>query len=763
MANQLPDPRDFNTWEDAFQYQLPVVRKLEQQLRRNINENRSKLRSLVGASYRDLLGTAERIIEMDEQMQDVEDHLGDIGRKCNARAVETANENQERMVRRKGSDQKQRHAILARTKVLQNALSAASRAIRRGSDALLVSKLLVLSRLLHQSLAESAEPPAVLEELKRKLSNLRRRLLSYIERALVRPGQDRTNVAHSLCAYSLVSNSTPKDVLRHFLQARFEQLDAKAESPSEADILDILELYRRTLLDTRALFPRLFAEAMSELSSTPLLKDDSLTSCGELSLDVYAVWIPENVRTFTPWVRHDQLLSSDVGDALRSWTDQAQTVIHRAVETCLSKETDAQSMLHIRKKVLLQYLSLSANLRDGSHAESINDLRGAFVKRLQDVARSSVESIALFEDLDATSPSSASTSSLDLWQFSSKDLDLSNGAQSFRKLILDRRHGRDEGLQACVQKLNKWTNEMDAFWRLLQQMRSTRWQDELDVDFDDLENGDEIRQALTKTDAEQTQSAFQNAVSEVLKHQYELIKERTSSSMPPQTLLRLLREIDSRRAIVEHSYGAKVEIDFYHSTIRSLHQALVEQVVESPLKQLRISTKKQAKAAVSLWDDSPPLPVQPSPSIFRFMTLLEEAMSGAGSDLWSSGAVNVLKGVLTERLGTVFGDPPGKDAIASKPEVNGHTEDASESVNQGTEDTKSRKLLLQSLFNVLYLCRVMDTRQTVKDDDSLYAYAKRARELAELDDATYERLQKNAGEYWKRTYLLFGLLAPAVI
>ncbi|KAI7691119.1 hypothetical protein KC322_g11376, partial [Hortaea werneckii] len=515
MANQLPDPRDFNTWEDAFQYQLPVVRKLEQQLRRNINENRSKLRSLVGASYRDLLGTAERIIEMDEQMQDVEDHLGDIGRKCNARAVETANENQERMVRRKGSDQKQRQAILARTKVLQNALSAASRAIRRGSDALLVSKLLVLSRLLHQSLAESAEPPAVLEELKRKLSNLRRRLLSYIERALVRPGQDRTKVAHSLCAYSLVSNSTPKDVLRHFLQARFEQLDAKAESPSEADILDILELYRRTLLDTRALFPRLFAEAMSELSSTPLLKDDSLTSCGELSLDVYAVWIPENVRTFTPWVRHDQLLSSDVGDALGSWTDQAQTVIHRAVETCLSKETDAQSLLHIRKKVLLQYLSLSANLRDGSHAESINDLRGAFVKRLQDVARSSVESIALFEDLDATPQLPASNASPDLWQLSSKDLDLSHGAQFFRKSILDRRHGRDEGLQACVRKLNKWTNEMDTFWKLLQQMRSTRWQDELDVDFDDLENGDEILQALTKTDAEQSQSAFQSAVSEV--------------------------------------------------------------------------------------------------------------------------------------------------------------------------------------------------------------------------------------------------------
>ena len=32
MANEAPDPRTFKTWEDAFQYPIPVVRKLEQQL-----------------------------------------------------------------------------------------------------------------------------------------------------------------------------------------------------------------------------------------------------------------------------------------------------------------------------------------------------------------------------------------------------------------------------------------------------------------------------------------------------------------------------------------------------------------------------------------------------------------------------------------------------------------------------------------------------------------------------------------------------------
>lgn len=48
MTAQLPDPRDFNSWEDAFQHPLPAVRKLEQQLRSNAVENREKLRSLVG-------------------------------------------------------------------------------------------------------------------------------------------------------------------------------------------------------------------------------------------------------------------------------------------------------------------------------------------------------------------------------------------------------------------------------------------------------------------------------------------------------------------------------------------------------------------------------------------------------------------------------------------------------------------------------------------------------------------------------------------
>lgn len=48
MASTAPDPRTFKSWEDAFQYPIPVIRKLEQQLRSSANDNREKLRSLVG-------------------------------------------------------------------------------------------------------------------------------------------------------------------------------------------------------------------------------------------------------------------------------------------------------------------------------------------------------------------------------------------------------------------------------------------------------------------------------------------------------------------------------------------------------------------------------------------------------------------------------------------------------------------------------------------------------------------------------------------
>ena len=48
MAAEAPDPATFKSWEEAFQFPIPAVRRMEQQLRNEIAGNREKVRTLVG-------------------------------------------------------------------------------------------------------------------------------------------------------------------------------------------------------------------------------------------------------------------------------------------------------------------------------------------------------------------------------------------------------------------------------------------------------------------------------------------------------------------------------------------------------------------------------------------------------------------------------------------------------------------------------------------------------------------------------------------
>jgi conserved oligomeric Golgi complex subunit 1 len=88
MAGNAPDPRTFKDWNEAFQHPIPSIRKFERQLHSHASENRQKLRTIVGAGYRDLLGTADRIVHMDAQMRRVEANLGFAGALCSSKAVD---------------------------------------------------------------------------------------------------------------------------------------------------------------------------------------------------------------------------------------------------------------------------------------------------------------------------------------------------------------------------------------------------------------------------------------------------------------------------------------------------------------------------------------------------------------------------------------------------------------------------------------------------------------------------------------------------
>lgn len=763
MSTQLPDPKTLQSWEDAFQYPLPVVRKLEQQLRKNIDENRQKLRSLAGTSYRDLLGTAERIIEMDEQIQQAEQYMGDIGRKCNARTLERIGANHAQRMR-EGREGNRRYRVLAQTKVLQCAIAVSGRIVRKGGDALVAAKLLVLARLVHKSLAEGGEGPAVLEELRRKLGQMRKRLLGYISRFLVKADGDKDGMVQTLCAYALMTSSAPKDTLRYFLQVRFEQLESKAEMPSEGTLLDMLDLYSQTLLDTREVFPRRFADSLSQLSKAALVWDSDVRGVSELSLDVYEQWITDDVRNFHPWVRHDQVSTTEVGDALASWAKQAQACLLQGLSDALKAQSDAHAVLSIRKQVLSKYLSLSTKLRSDSHTQAVNDIRAAFLSRLEELA---VQAAKLPPALLNAQQLKEDPTAAGMWDLSTDNMDLNDGALGFRQEVIRRQHGRSSATESVASVLDQWIGSQNDLGEAIASMRAMKWVDDLDLDLEDLPDGESLQEVLSKQDPQQLEARLLQETLAAMKDAYHVVEESSESITEPALLLQIIREVDQRRRNLQDKFEGQKPVKADDNLIAATHRQQAMSIIEDPVAQYSQAVRSSSRTSVALWDGTPALPIQPAPNTFRFLKSLHRKMSDAGTDLWSPAAVQVLKNVSTEKLK----DQLGLDAIDQSKAMtltNGHpdaspgdadqTEAKAESSNgaNATTDTR-RNYLMQHMFDLLYLQCVFSTNSS--EVGKLDSLTEAVTERLELDASAHERLKKSASDYWKRTYLLFGLLA----
>ena len=759
MTSQPPDPKTLESWEDAFQYPLPVVRKLEQQLRRHIDDNRQKLRSLVGTSYRDLLGTAERIIEMDEQIQLVESNMADIGRRCNTRRLEKIGDNHKSVRRERGREEDVRFSRLAQTKVLQNALNVTSRIVKSGGDALLAAKILLLAGLLHKSLADSDDPPAVLDSLKKQLASARKRLLSYIARALGHKNLEKAKTVHTLCAYSLLTRCAPKEVLRYFLQVRFEQLELIAEKATETSLVDMLALYSQTLLDAKDLFPRRFADSLSQISTTTLIRDPDVQAVYELSLDIYERWISKDVRSFHPWVQHDELSTASVGGATTSWAKQAQECLLQTLKEALSNQQDVSAVLQLRQKVITNYLMLSAKLRSDTQAQSLHDLREAFLERLEYLGEQAAKVEGFVPDIGQADIDPGTSS---LWDIGSREMDLTRGSAQFRGVILKRHHGRSNLTDESSIAMDLWLSRLRTFGEAIVSMRATRWDEDLDLDLDDLVDDEPLQVILSKQDPQRLERKLQQATKTSLQAVYTTLEQPSNGTTNPALLIRILREVDDRRRILAELIEDVHSIRSSEAFVTSLHQQLATSIIAEPLKSYVTSLQKPSHVAITLWDGTPPLPVQPSPSTFRFLKSLHHHMSGIGKDLWSPKAVQTLKTQLADSL-------DDKTMLAQIDQslgvqlTNGHANaDPSEGkVESEASDDDAQKVLryrlIQQLFDVRYLQRVLSSERS--GSSQLEAVANKLKVRLDLDSGACERLEKSAEEYWRRTYLLFGLLA----
>ena len=138
----------------------------------------------------------------------------------------------------------------------------------------------------------------------------------------------------------------------------------------------------------------------------------------------------------------------------------------------------------------------------------------------------------------------------------------------------------------------------------------------------------------------------------------------------------------------------------------------------------------------ALWEGEPKLPVQPGPGVFRMLRCLVTGMEGVGADIWGAGAVKELKRVVEEEVREIVKEWVG--GIAG-----------------GEKETEK---VVQVLFDMLYLQRVIAGGVGLADGGLEDVVGELVR-LAGMDDVTMNRMRKSAAEYWKKSYLLFALLA----
>lgn len=804
-----PDPPNFTSSAQIFsaKHTLPQIRSLHKALHVQIEDKASRLRSQVGGSYRELLGTADTIVQMRADNDRVQELLGSMGARCGRGVVSAKAAGLADLAAREQSAASGR---AVRLRLLDACGLVAGRILggqggvdgaTRGERLVLATKVWVLSRLLVKILGEEASDEGAQRQLQaaRKATGaLRRRLLGCVRTVLDKAddGAGRDDVLRALCAYSLVTSSGARDVLRYLLAAREEAMalafarDEGMPHPAAEDVVGSLRLYTSTLLKVQLLVPAKLSPALAGLKSRPLLDDASVKALEGLRLDVSAGWCSEEMRYFRPFVRHDDLDATQARDKLAEWADKGGQMILEGLNKTLGRMTELESIVRLRTRVLQFWIRQGGRIKGLDPLEMQDDLRRAINARMLAVLEAKAAKLRLVgAEVGATLEAwqqGATGHVAGLWDDTGYDAALAKGGVTFVHEVVTRLYGRSDAVSKAVHCYGSWARVMDDVRDAVEQLRRQRWDND-EEEIEDEETIEARQQALSRDDPgrlqERLDAAVDRAFDELEAQLGRLLEERSggpANGPMAMYVIRVLRDVRSQlpeRAAVE---------DFGLALVPGLHGSVAAHVSAPALDEFAAAFLPDGGGVGrQLWEGEPALPSQPSAGVFRFLQALSLSMADAGVDLWSAAAVTALKKHVCRRLRDTWQreladlasgrvadkDGAGGDAAEDAAESDGKGreedkddgggKDEDEDTEQGARLTASqrRDICVQWHFDVSYLlCCVGNLSGSASED--LQAMETRISEQSGLGEgAARQRVVKAAQDYWQRTSLLFGLLA----
>ena len=568
-----------------------------------------------------------------------------------------------------------RYSFASQMAVLRSCPDVISRLFKTGGSVLLAAKVLVISRLLHTKLSQRPNPPPYLDNLRNRLASLRRRLLVRIDRRFKSLELSNEVLVEAMCAFSLATSSSPKDVVRHYHHIRLEAIAEHIGQGGDGhdSMLLALRLYVKTLKDTQAVIPAHLAHALERLKSISLFKSQDIYSLIELDLDIHERWIGDDIRTFTPYIRHDDLGRSEAERSLKQWAKTAFGSFLAGLRIRIQDVEEPGRLIDLRRQVFELWLSNHQHSTRVDSAETLDSLRGVFnlqSTRLIQIRASKLSGVGfIVKNILQDWHPGVSDLNQSLWDSSMTSMEFENGGKRFRESLATRFISKNEVLNSVSLEYKSFLEGIENLEEMIKCLREARWAD----DIDDVDTEDDLldnKQVLLSEDdprllQEELHSALHDAYTDLQATFCKLPDEFEATYRGQQAayLLRVWREV--RQNLPKNYQNTTLG----NSSIPSIQHTIADEALRVPLEQCskRIAKISQAKPlqARPLWEGNPELPTSPSAWTYRFLFDLVSSMSACGSDVWSPQAVDALKRELILSIAPML---KGRQAV----QVNGH-------------------------------------------------------------------------------------------
>lgn len=656
-----------------------------------------------------------------------------------------------------------------------------SRLLRRGDSPLLAAKVLVLCRLLHKSLSQRDDLPPLVEKIRKRIASLRGKLLQSISAQFSHSKTTSAKVLHGMCAYLLATSSTPRDVLKHFHHMRLEGMKQQLEKQdrSQSSVVNSMLLYFRTIQDTQLLLPTSLADMLVTIKSKPLIDDTELRELVELNLDIHKPWLPEEIQNFTPWLRHDVLQRSQTESMLQTWALTAFATFLEGLRRRVGSLGQFQSLVWLRKEILDQWFHNQATAAGYKSSNHLEDIRSVVNDRMRQLIWLRAHELHHVGDCYLKTVQNwvdpKSETGEGLWTLSTSLVDIDDWATGFTASFLNRLNRRDGTLLRVNKEYQTWLANVNEVSIVVDQLKEQKWGDELDEE-DEEDEFESQKAQLSEDDPaimeEQLALAITSAFQDLEKSVQAALGQFSAEHERQQTTftLRLVRDI--RYNLPRQGNTASFSL----TVTTTLQEILAKRVSDDPLQSLRSQLgKRKDEVVFDLWEGSPPLPIQPSPTIFQFLYELVSSMARVGNDIWTQAATKRLKTYVEMQVSTALRDSDPVFFEQSDGSISGITAPGEEPL-VGSDDSKSAargsgdattaqdksietRFHIQLLFDLTLLQRLFSGLAEDESVGGIVALEHTLSHKVGLPNASKEKLQRNVQDFWKRTALLFSLVA----